>query len=96
MNEAIAAGILLISIIFIWRLVNNIQISINVTVKPTKVEMPGVTVKIEPAPIQFIEAPGQDPLYDKDGRPIGEKEKRTDPMSALNEIFHGITEVMNE
>lgn len=108
MTDIISILMLLTAMFLIWKLVKTITITVNVNVKATlpkvevhndapeiKFELPEIKVKMEPAPIQMIETP-KDEFYDKDGKPLMGPEKTDGTMAALNSIFHGIEEVMNE
>jgi hypothetical protein len=105
MNEAIAAGILLISIIFIWKLVSGITINVTVKVPPIKTEINVPPVKVDIAmppikienPITTIEVPiPQAGLYDENGTATSDNPSSPNPMTKFNQIFQGIEEIMKD
>lgn len=95
MNEAIAAGILLISIIFIWKLVSNIKIEVTVKMPAISVKAPDIAVTVTPPPINVVE-PLKDDLYDEKGNSRVDQKQTPDPMAMFNTVMHGIEEVMRD
>lgn len=95
MNEAIAAAILLISIIFIWKMVKGIEI--HITVGTTKVILPEVQVKIEQPPVQFVDVSALNDAQLKEEMQAkgSDKEKPREAVAAFNDYMLGIEEVMS-
>ena len=92
MNEIVAALLLITFCLFTLKMVKSIKI--EVTISPTKITFPGVQVKIEQPPVQFVDVEALNAAHLKEEQQTATKDTTKPAVAAFNDFMFGIEEAM--